>query len=64
MKTIHVEFNALARGGKVRVWLPDAEGVRIGDAVALVETSEEMEVRAVLSEIDGDWAYFDLHAPR
>lgn len=62
MRTIEVDFNDLARGGKVRVWRGNTDGVFIGDPVTLTEEAEGMSERAVLSEVDGNWAYFEIGA--
>lgn len=60
MKNIDVDFNDLARNGKVRVWLADTNGAVVGERVLLVEQDEEMSMQAVFAEIDGNYAYFDL----
>lgn len=60
-KRIPVDFNAIARDGKIKVWLYDTQSAHVGELVELFEDAEEMEMPAVLSEVEGDFAYFDLN---
>lgn len=60
MKTVEADFNRLARGGKVKIWLADVQDVRVGEKVLLVENAEDMELEGYLAEFDEKWAYFEL----
>jgi hypothetical protein len=59
MQSIDVDFNDLARDGKIRGWIRD-QPVALNERVQLVEESEHMTRDAILTDVDGDWGYFDL----
>lgn len=60
MKNVEVDFNDLARGGKIRVPLRKAPDITIGERDMLIEDAEDMRLEATATEFDAGAAYFEL----
>lgn len=61
MESVYVTFEAVEHGGKIRVQKDLVSQFSIGEAVRIVDRDEGAAIIGILSEVDDNHAFFEMH---